>query len=263
MAPAFLILVDGLRPDAMASVHSPNLDALRAKGAGTLCASSLMPSITLPCLMSIFHSVPPSRHGITTNEWTPKRELLPGLVDLARAAGLRSAFFYNWEPLRNLSLPGSLAFSYFRDNVDDPKGDQVIADEAARYILRDRPDFAFVYLGTPDAVGHNHGFMSNEYLAQLERVDSALGTLLDALPAEATVLVQSDHGGHDHSHGTDRPEDLTIPWFVAGPGIRHSHEITTQVSLLDTAPTLAQVMGITPHSDWEGRCVKEIFSRRF
>jgi len=31
-----------------------------------------------------------------------------------------------------------------------------------------------------------------------------------------------------------------------------------QFSLLDTAPTLAHLLGIAPHAQWEGRCVEEI-----
>jgi predicted AlkP superfamily pyrophosphatase or phosphodiesterase len=261
MSTVVLIMIDGLRPEALGAARCPNLAELRARGASTLRATSVMPSITLPCHMSIFHSVPPTRHGITTNEWMPMARPLPGLADVARAAGLRCAFFHNWEPLRNLSRPGSLAFSYFRDNVEtDPDGDQVIADEAARYIASERPDFAFVYLGTVDVAGHAHGWMSDKYLAQLERVDGTLGTLVGVLPADAAMLLQSDHGGHDRSHGTDAPEDMTIPWLVVGPGIRRGHQIGSPVSLLDTAPTLARLLGITPHADWEGRCVEEIFS---
>jgi len=190
----------------------------------------------------------------------PMARPLPGLVDVAHAAGLCCAFFYNWEPLRNLSLLRSLAFSYMRDNYKtDPDGDQVIADEAVRYISSDRPDFAFVYFGTLDPAGHRYGFMSDGYLAQLERIDGALGMLLGALPDNTTVLLTSDHGGHDHDHGTDCPEDMTVPWMIAGPGIRRGYEIKTPVSLLDTAPTLARVLGVTPHPDWEGQCVQEFF----
>jgi len=212
--------------------------------------------------MSIFHSIPPERHGITWSRGMPTGPLPPGLVDVAHTAGLRCSFFHNWEPLRRLNQLGSLYFSYFRNNVyDDPGGDLVIADEAVRYITSDRPDFAFVYFGTVDTVGESHGWMTEEYLVQVERVDGALGTLLGGLPAKTTVLVQSDHGGHDLGHGTDMPEDMTIPWMVAGPGIRRGYEIETSVSLLDTAPTLARVLGITPHPDWEGRCVEEIFEQ--
>lgn len=219
-----------------------------------------MPSITLPAHMSIFHSVPPARHGITTSTWAPMARPLPGLVDVAHAAGLRSAFFHNWEPHRNLNQPGSLVFSYYRDNYREPDGDQVIANEAARYFSSDRPDFAAVFLGSLDYWGGSDGFMSAGYLEHLERVDGAVGTVLGALLDGTSILLTSDHGGHDRTHGDDVPEDMTIPWIVAGPGIEQGYEIKAPVSLLDTAPTLVRVLGIAPHPEWEGQCVEEIFS---
>jgi predicted AlkP superfamily pyrophosphatase or phosphodiesterase len=186
---------------------------------------------------------------------------LPGLIEQARDADKKTAFFHSWEPLRNLNAPGSLHFSYFRDNVytDLEMGDYVIATEAARYIESDQPDFVFVYFGTVDTVGHISGWMSDEYLRQAERADRALGVLLNSLPDDHTVLLQSDHGGHDRSHGTDSPEDMTIPWMVAGPGIRSGYDIQGAVSLLDTATTLAAILGIQPHKDWEGSCITELF----
>jgi len=101
--------------------------------------------------------------------------------------------------------------------------------------------------------------MSDRYRVQLEHVDGAVGTVLDALPDDAVVLLTSDHGGHGRIHGADKPEDMTIPWMIAGPGIRRGYEIKTAVSLLDTAPTVARVLDIAPHPDWEGECVEEVF----
>ncbi|MGH2593079.1 MAG: alkaline phosphatase family protein [Anaerolineae bacterium] len=252
------IMIDGLRPDVVTPDRCPNLAAMMARGASTLRATSILPSISLPCHMSIFHSIPPARHGVTTNEWRPMDRPL-GLVDVAHAAGKRSAFIYNWEPLRNLSRPGSLSFSYFRDTAYTADGDQVIAAEAARAIASDNLDFAFVYFGTVDTTGHACGWMSDKYLAQAARVDRELGIMLEALPDDSHVLIQADHGGHDRTHGTDSAEDMTIPWVIAGPGIRRGQTIEAPVSLLDTAPTLARLLGITPHPHWEGRCVDEAF----
>jgi predicted AlkP superfamily pyrophosphatase or phosphodiesterase len=254
-------MIDGTRPDALPLTPCPNLDYLRANGASTMKASSVMPSITLPCHTSIFHSVPPTRHGITTNTWMPMARPVPGLVDVARMAGMRSAFFHNWEPLRDLNAPGSLAFSYFRDNCyTDPNGDRVIVDEALRYIASDRPDFAFVYMGTLDVAGHDHGWMSPKYLEQLTRVDDALGVLLAGLSADHAVIVNSDHGGHERNHGADIPEDMLVPWIAYGPGIRKGVTIDAPVSLMDTAPTITRLLGLQAHPVWEGRCVDEIFA---
>ena len=77
--------------------------------------------------------------------------------------------------------------------------------------------------------------------------------------AQRTIVVQADHGGHDRTHGTDSPEDMAIPWIAAGPAIRRNYRIAASVSLLDTAPTLARVLGIAPHAEWEGRIIEEIF----
>jgi arylsulfatase A-like enzyme len=52
---------------------------------------------------------------------------------------------------------------------------------------------------------------------------------------------------------------MTIPWLAAGPGIRRGYTIDTPVSLLDTAPTIARLLGLAPDREWEGRCVEEIF----
>ncbi|HTP07772.1 MAG TPA: alkaline phosphatase family protein [Anaerolineae bacterium] len=259
MSAVVLVVIDGARPDALLQAHCPNVDRLRANGASSLQAMSVMPCLTLPCHTSIFYDVSPFRHGIFSNEWVPFAHHWPGLLEQVRAAKLKAAFFYNWEPLRDLSRPGDLACSFFRDNAQTPYGDQIVADEAARFIANEQPDFAFVYFGTVDTAGHTFGWMSDEYLRQLERVDTALGTVLGALNGQHTVIVQSDHGGHDRHHGQNIAEDLTIPWIAAGPQIRRGHAIERDVSLLDTAPTIARLLKLSAPARWEGLCLDEIF----
>jgi arylsulfatase A-like enzyme len=254
------VMLDGLRPDALAQCACPTLQGLMARGASTLTASSVMPSVTLPCHMSIFHSVPPTRHGVTTNDWQPMARPLPGLLDLAKAAGKRCAAIYNWEPLRNLGQPNSLDAVHYRDCSYDMAGDEWVTAAAINHLTRYPADFAFVYYGTIDVAGHNHQWMSDPYLRQIERVDRSFGELLAALPPAVHVLAQADHGGHERSHGTEMPADMTIPWLVAGPQIRTGHRIAGAVSLLDTAPTLARLLNLAPARDWEGRCVDEAFA---
>ncbi|MBL8057787.1 MAG: alkaline phosphatase family protein, partial [Anaerolineales bacterium] len=150
-------------------------------------------------------------------------------------------------------------YAYFRDNVLTPQGDQVTAEVAVQVLASEPFDFAFVYFGTVDEAGHAHGWLSDGYFDQLARTDQALKRVLDPLPADSHVLLQADHGGHDRTHGTPAPEDMTIPWMVAGPSIRPGYTLPGPVSLLDTAPTLARLLGLTPHPQWEGRCVEAAF----
>ncbi len=255
-----LTVIDGLRPDAIAAADCPNLKALLQRSAYTLHARTVLPCITLPCHMSMFHGVPPTRHGVTSNDWQPMARPLPGLVDVAKPAGKRCAFFTSWEPLRDLSRPGALFYSVYVDNLIDLDADLRVAEAAAKAIQTNPIDFAFVYLGVVDNVGHDFGWMSDAYLAEVAKADRALGILLDALSdREHALLLQADHGGHERFHGLDIPEDMEIPWMVSGMGIRRGYEIPSPVTILDTAPTLARLLGVTPHAQWEGRCVEEIF----
>ena len=163
-----------------------------------------MPSITLPCHMTMFHSVPPTRHGVTTNVYSPMARPLPGLFDHAKTHEKRSIAVYNWEPLRDLGRPETLEYAWYRNYAYQHDGDDLVTDAALAW-MRTAPDFAFIYLGTVDTAGHYYGWMTDGYLAQAERVDGCLARILAALPETAHVLVQADHGGHDRNHGTDSP----------------------------------------------------------
>jgi predicted AlkP superfamily pyrophosphatase or phosphodiesterase len=259
MPPIILITLDGVRPDALTTARCPTLTSVRENGASTLQARSIMPSLTLPCHTSIFHSVPPTRHGITSNIFVPMARPLPGIVELARITGKRIAFFYNWEQLRDLAQPGHIHYSYFRDSSRLADGDDETVSQAARFIQKEKPDFAFLYIGTVDTVGHNYGWMSEGYLHQLEHIDALLADFFEGLPLEYSAILHSDHGGHDRSHGTDLDEDMLIPWMAIGPNIKKGHTIQSEINLLDTAPTIARIMGIQAHDEWEGRSADEIF----
>lgn len=61
-----MILVDGMRPDSIADIQLAQ--NLIAASASTMAAKPVMPSVTLPCHMSLFHSVTPSRHRTDCTE---------------------------------------------------------------------------------------------------------------------------------------------------------------------------------------------------
>ena len=54
------------------------------------------------------------------------------------------------------------------------------------------------------------------------------------------------------------PEDMTIPWFAAGPGIRPG-PLTTTVHTMDTAATAAFALGLDRPAEWDGVPVYEAF----
>ncbi|MFH1135664.1 MAG: alkaline phosphatase family protein [Pseudomonadota bacterium] len=245
MHPTLLIVVDGLRPDALSRADVPNIQGLLSRGAYSLEARTVTPSATLPVHFSIFTGLKPVDHGVLTNVAPPS--LVPGLFSSARAVGLKTAAFYNWEQLRSLSNPGDLCASFFLDNAGEPDGDVELARLAAGYFANRAPDLAFVYFGGLDLAGHAYSFNSTEYLETLGRADRALGIVLAAWTAAAPVgrvLLLSDHGGCGHDHVEDRPENMTVPFIAAGPGIRAAWEIKAPVSIPMVRPLISEWLGL-------------------
>ena len=251
-----LFLIDGMRPDGMQAAQTPTLDALLARGTHTLHAQTTMPSMTLPCHASLLLGVLPARHGITTNVWMPQVRPVPGLFDVLHEAGLITAFFYNWEELRDLSRPGALKASFMvKDTTGDGTADSEVAALAAAWLGANPFNFAFVYLGATDIAGHAYGWMSEHYLAAISHADRCIASVLEALPEDCTILVTSDHGGHEQTHGTDTPEDMTIPLILSGPTIPAATRIAGAVQITDIAPTVTQLMGVSAPREWAGKAL--------
>lgn len=254
-----LVTLDGVRADAIQAAHTPHLSRVMSGGAHTLNAQSVMPTMTLPCHMSIFHSVPPQRHGILTNSYYPLARPLPGLFEQIHAAGKRSASYFGWDPLRDLARPLMVTrtFHVATDFDDLEHADHPLVDAVVPHIATSAYDFYFVHLVTADEIGHIDGWMSERYLRQIEVLDMLVGRLINVLPTDGAILIAADHGGHDRNHGTDLPEDMTIPWMLYGDGVRAGYAIQSKVTLLDTAPTIAHLLDVPTARQWEGRVVGE------
>lgn len=258
-----LVMLDGCRGDALDVAPTPTFDRMRREGAWTLHAQSVMPSVTLPCHTSIFHSQMPEDHGVLSNLWTPNSGLAPSLISAVSDAGYDTAAFYTWEQLRDLAPPGKLDRVYFR-RLSYEAFDELSAT-AIETIVQLQPTLSFVYLEAPDAYGHLFGWMSARYLEAVTKVDEVVGCLIDALTAsgdidETLILVMADHGGHGRTHGTDSPEDMNVPWILWGPGVRPGEVTNERVRLIDVAPTILYALGIPQPTAWRGRVIESAFA---
>lgn len=245
-------VVDGMRPDAL--IKTENAKYLLENSQYTLNARTVTPSVTLPCHMSLFHSVDPSRHGTTTNVFTPNVRPINGLCEVLLNAKRTSAFFYNWEEIRDLSRPNSLAFSYFCKGrlFGYDKANDIITNGAIDYLTKNETDFTFLYLGYTDMAGHNFGWMSKEYMDAMENSFANITKLYNSLPDDYVIIVTADHGGHDRTHGTELNEDMTIPVIVLSKNEQVNLDLEN-VSIKDIAPTVVNLLGVSPDEEWEGR----------
>lgn len=245
-----LILVDGMRPDALPACGNPFCRDILGTGAVQITAQTVMPSVTLPCHISLFHSVPPERHGTVTNDYMPQVRPVRSLFEVLHNAGKRTACFYNWEQLRDLARPGNLDFSYYYSQYAHKNADARITDAALDYIKEAAPDFLFLYLGETDEAGHKDGWMSPFYLKTCSAAWDCIRRVAEATQGTYDLLLTADHGGHGRGHGTDMPEDMTIPMMVRPVG---GEKVRTEgVNILDLAPTIAHMQGVASDRDWEG-----------
>lgn len=107
-------------------------------------------------------------------------------------------------------------------------------------------NFVFFHYQDPDATGHGIGWSADPaspYAKTLKSVDTAIGRMLDMVQASPTlkgrtvIILTSDHGGHDKTHGdTKNPLDFTIPFYVWGAGVAAGGDLYAMNPGRRTAP---------------------------
>ncbi|MCA9243440.1 MAG: alkaline phosphatase family protein [Phycisphaerales bacterium] len=241
-----LISVDGLRPDVITQESAPRLSALRESGANAVALNDL-PSATLPNHATMLSGLVSDHHGLILNFDIPGVFPFPTLITLASDAGDRVGYFVSKTKLLYLAEPAALSVSEYAADTDTLI-DRVIEQFA-------NLDVIFIHLRDPDSNGHQHGWLSPEYLAAVTKSEAQIGRVLDALPPDAItyVLVTADHGGAGLNHFANIPEDRDIPWIVVGPDIPAGLEVCTDVTTADTLPTALRLIGLDIPAGLDGR----------
>ncbi len=266
-----LIALDGATPEVIREATTPHIDRLLKDGACSWRAQSTLPTWSLQCYCSILAGVPADEYELISapEGWlNPRTYPVPSIFDLVHEAGLKTAMFNNWPPLEELPRPGTV------DTMFSVKGEsRPVMTAAAECLRRDKPHFCFVHFDDPDETGHVHGWQSAEQCAAVARCDEQIGVLLGAMEEtgtreETVVFVMSDHGGGDGEIGSrchgfsddpdySHPANTTVPWICCGPGVRRGHEIEADISICDTAATVAHMLKLPVPPAWQGRVAWE------
>jgi predicted AlkP superfamily pyrophosphatase or phosphodiesterase len=257
-----IISIDGLRADALLRAEIPRISALINGGASTFSAQTVFPSVTLPAHASMLGGMCISKHGINWDDYQPAKGYLPGptVFSVAHEAGLRTVMVVGKEKLVTIARPGTVDTFRFIYG-DEGQIVRTALDEAAGGF-----GLLFVHLTYPDSFGHVDGWMSAKYLRAIGLDDGFVGVLLDGLQKlgildGTLIILTADHGGHETFHGTARPEDMTIPWIIFGPGVEPSLSIQVPISVTDTAATAVWALGLSLPAEWDGRPVVEVFGK--
>lgn len=256
-----IISEDGMRADAVATLHLKWHDLMRRRGSYSDHALTIRDASTLPAHASMLSGVEPKLHGLTWNTWRPREGYIkvPTIFTRAQDAGLTTAFFTGKTKLRHIVPPGSVGM-YDRPGYYCKK----VAEEAANYLTTERPALAFVHFSDPDELGHRKGWMSSAQKNAITHSDDCLGIIYEALERsglleDTLLIVSADHGGHNRVHSGAKKIDREIPWIACGPGVREDYVILEPLSTMDTAATALYALGLTIPADIVGKPRTDIF----
>lgn len=270
-----MIALDGISVEGYQKANTPNIDALMAEGALSLETRVVMPSVTLPNWTSQLTGSGPEQHGVVNNGWQIDKIVLPAVEKDAegyypsvfkilkeQVPNVKTAFYYNWI---NLFYPYNKA--YF-DEVSYLEEDQYIPNykKAMDFIVehKKQPTLVFLYSVHTDNAGHEHGWMSPEYIQSIEEADVQIGKFINemkekGLYKDTHFLFLSDHGGIDLGHGGTTVNEMIVPWGITGPGIKTGMKITEPNNTVNTGAVLLHLFGARQPLSWTGEVIGSIF----
>ncbi|MBR5515810.1 MAG: alkaline phosphatase family protein [Clostridia bacterium] len=250
MNKVILILTDGMHPNALNYVKKAQ--EFIADSASTMQGYSVMPSDTLPCHFSLFKSVDPKKHTITTNGYTAPEKDYRTICDVLCLNGLKSAMFYSWEQLKYLTRPNDIAYSCYinKDFYGNKDTVKKLTNSVVDFLDNDFASFVFLHYDLIDDIGHNFGWMSSEYTDAVSFVWDEIYKVLEHTDKNTTVIVISDHSGHDNDHGDE--VDTLIPVMIRGKGFEKGSTLN-DASIKDIAPTVTKILGINADDEWDGK----------
>lgn len=256
-----VVVLDGLRPDAIPRFGLHHIGGLVQRGAGTMLGRTVSPSVTACAMASLFTGAAPERHGLQSERFHLPRATgqIDPLPRLLAAHGLPTQAFLRRMPLLFVGIAHQIAK---RLGVTKPtfRGEtcQEILDHATPALRGQAAGLLLMHWPDCDRIGHEHGWMSEPYAEAARQMDAAMGRLLAALDLQdpGTLLIAlADHGGggavKDH-HNSEHPLDRTIPIVLAGGAVRRG-DLPAGTSLLDVPATIAWALGLPIPDSFAGR----------
>jgi len=274
------VIVDGIPADTLESTSTPVLDSIGGEGGytrayvgGAVGGESESPTSSAIGYNSLLTGTWANKHNVWDNEvgdpnfaywdifriakahdpsiqtaifstWTDNRTKLLG-EGLQEAGGNKLDYSFDGFELDTERFPHDLLRDYIR-NIDE-----LVTNEAARYIQSNGPDLSWVYLEYTDDVGHGYGD-GPEMTAAVEFMDGQIGRIWDAVEnrmqshnEDWMILVTTDHGRDEatgQGHGNQSERERTT-WIVTNSDDLNERYYQTP-AIVDILPSIATHLGL-------------------
>lgn len=280
-----IITIDTLRADHVGAYgykdgHTPTLDRLAHDGVLFTHAYATAP-ITLTSHASLMTGRYPPGHGAPHNGIRIDLKT-PTLADTLGEAGFATAAFIAAYPLdRRFGL--IKGFQTYSDHMPSPRNGQVINERPGREVVDEALAwlsshvgtrfFLWIHLFEPHAPygdpGDKRGLTARQrYDEEVAEADRQAGRLIDALSSvrnDTVIVAAADHGEAFGEHGEIGHSifvydtTLRVPLIISGPGVPNGRTVVDRVALIDVAPTVMRMLGVTPF-DVDGIDLRPVFT---
>jgi predicted AlkP superfamily pyrophosphatase or phosphodiesterase len=277
------VIVDGISADVLEKIETPNLDAIAKKGGytrayvgGTKDGYSETPTISAVGYNSLLTGTWANKHNVWGNSikdpnynyWTIFRYAKENRPKLKTA--IFSTWLDNRTKLIGEGLPqtnylklnhhfdgfelDTLNFPHDEDRFYIHKIDEMVADEATRYIKDESPDLSWVYLEYTDDMGHRYGD-SEQFHDAITIMDNQIGRIYKAIDfrrkeygEDWQIFITTDHGrdketGKGHGGQSDR-ERLT--WIITDADGINDYFKNETPGIVDILPAMLRSLEIGP-----------------
>lgn len=262
---------DGLSPDGLAHAKTPNFDKIIREGASTMHARAVLPTSSSTNWASMIMGAGPEQHGITSNNWEKNNFVLPTVVksedfifptifnDINKQIpDAEIGAIYHWGGFGRLFEKSAVNYDINTATEDET------AKVASTYIKENNPTFTFIHFDHVDHAGHEFGHGTSEYYKSVEKADTLLAEVMEAITSsemanETLVIITADHGGLGNGHGGETLQEIEIPFIVWGKSVKKNFKLGHPVYQYDNAATVAFALDIKMPLACIGRPVKNAF----
>jgi hypothetical protein len=250
-----IVVMDALRLDTSENAAvMPFLNELRAQGASAVMTSR-PPSFSAPAWGTILTGAWPDLNDTQVfnppDEYSARAFTQDNIFAAAHRSGLKTAVSgYSWfeQMLANSSVD-----QVFSTTGEDNTADREVVDAALPWLSGDY-QLVLVHIDQIDYAGHHEGGpRSPNWNAAATRSDNLLREIVSKLDmSQDTVIVLSDHGQINiGGHGGTEAVATTEPFIIAGKGVLAG--ATSEIQMVDVAPTMAVLLGTNIPASNQGR----------